>query len=52
MIVRPDDSRTIHISDIKNVIDIRNIERGTVKELFISGCSINNFAFISDFSNL
>lgn len=23
-----------------------------VEELFISGCSINNFAFISDFPNL
>lgn len=52
MIEMSDDGRTLHISNMKNVIAIRNIRQETIKELFISGCSINNFAFISDFPNL
>ena len=40
---------TLRISNLKNIVDIKNVERGTVKELFISGCSINSFAFISNF---
>ena len=52
MIEMSDDGSILRISNLKKGLDLSSVEQESVKALFIAGCSINDFAFISDFPNL
>lgn len=52
MIKISDDATTVHIFGLKGLIDIDDFDKTLVKELFISGCSIQEFAFLGEMPNL
>jgi len=43
---------TVHISGVKNLKDTNGFDSRIVKVLFVSGCSIEDFSFLSDMPHL